>query len=166
MSILFRTINTALLLIVLTNSHATDQEFQVIGWEELMPKNWSPEPNNSTSMFLEDSGDESLQSPSAPTVGKLNNQRIKIPGFMLPLEFNGDEVSEFLLVPYVGACLHVPPPPANQVIYVKLKKPWVSIDLYEPVWVEGIMQVESVRSEYAEAAYTIDGQNISKYEWE
>ena len=162
---LFRVFVTALLLITFTGSHAADEEPKTIGWEDLMPKDWSPEFGNNISNFLEHDGDAAEQSPAAPVIESLDNQLIKIPGFMLPLEFNGDEVTEFLLVPYVGACLHVPPPPANQVVYVKLEKPWVSTDLYDPVWVEGKMHVESTRSEYAEAAYTIQGQEVTKYEW-
>ena len=49
----------------------------------------------------------------------LNNKRIKIAGYISPLAFDGDNVTEFLFVPYRGACMHVPPPPAIQIIYSK-----------------------------------------------
>ncbi len=68
-----------------------------------------------------------------------NGRDIKIPGYVLPLEFSGKLIKEFLLVPYVGACIHVPPPPPNQILHVKLAKGFQTKALYEPVWVTGRM---------------------------
>ncbi len=70
---------------------------------------------------------------------KYDGQRVRIPGYALPLEFDGDEVSEFLLVPFVGACIHTPPPPRNQIVFVKPSEAFSSDGLYTPVWVEGIL---------------------------
>jgi hypothetical protein len=75
-------------------------------------------------------------------VGGLDAQTIRMPGYVLPLEFSGDEVTEFLLVPYVGACIHVPPPPANQIVYVRAKQPFKSEGLFAAIWVTGRMRVE------------------------
>jgi hypothetical protein len=68
---------------------------------------------------------------------QLNGQRIRIPGYLLPLEFSGKRVSEFLLVPWVGACIHTPPPPPNQIVHVKPEKPVAMSGMFEPVWVTG-----------------------------
>ncbi|WP_425045388.1 DUF3299 domain-containing protein [Primorskyibacter sp. S87] len=67
---------------------------------------------------------------------------IKIPGYMLPLEFDGSQITEFLLVPYVGACIHTPPPPANQIIHVRSRVSFAANGLFTPVWVTGKLTVE------------------------
>ncbi|SLN19909.1 hypothetical protein TRL7639_00472 [Falsiruegeria litorea R37] len=67
---------------------------------------------------------------------------IKIPGYVLPLEFNGNQVVEFLLVPYVGACIHTPPPPANQIVHVRSNVSFQANGLFIPVWVTGKMTIE------------------------
>lgn len=76
---------------------------------------------------------------ASAVVENLNATSIKIPGYLLPLEFSSREVTEFLLVPWVGACIHTPPPPPNQIIHVVLDKGngYESRSIYEPVWVAG-----------------------------
>ena len=88
-------------------------------------------------------------------VEELNGQRVRIPGYLLPLEVSATKVTEFLLVPYIGACIHVPPPPPNQIIYVKIgqNKSYKSKNLYEPVWVTGIIAAKSMVKEL----YLVDG---------
>jgi len=73
---------------------------------------------------------------------ELDGKPVRIPGYLLPLEFEGDRVSEFLLVPYVGACIHTPPPPPNQIVHVTLDEgnAFESSIGFEPVWIEGRMQ--------------------------
>ena len=70
-------------------------------------------------------------------VSELDGHVIKLPGYVLPLDFEGTLVKSFLLVPYVGACIHVPPPPPNQIVHVQLKQGFESNELYAPVWVTG-----------------------------
>jgi uncharacterized protein len=67
----------------------------------------------------------------------LNGQIVRLPGYLLPLEFSGKQVSEFLLVPWVGACIHTPPPPPNQIVHVKPEKPVAMSGMFEAVWVTG-----------------------------
>jgi len=90
-------------------------------------------------------------------VEALNGQRVSIPGYLLPLEVSATKVTEFLLVPYIGACIHVPPPPPNQIIYVKMNrnKSYKSKDLYEPVWVTGIIAAKSMQKDL----YLVDGSS-------
>lgn len=89
-------------------------------------------------------------------VEELNGQRVRIPGYLLPLEVSATRVTEFLLVPYVGACIHVPPPPPNQIIYVKVvqNKSYQSKNLYDPVWVTGVIAAKSMEKNL----YLVDGK--------
>jgi hypothetical protein len=79
-------------------------------------------------------------------VEALNGQQVRIPGYFLPLELSDTKVTEFLLVPYIGACIHVPPPPPNQIVHVRTpkKKGYSSKNLYEPVWVTGVITAKSM----------------------
>lgn len=72
----------------------------------------------------------------------LDGQTVRMPGYALPLEFSGTGVMEFLLVPFVGACIHVPPPPPNQMVYVALNQSYKVKSLYDPVWITGVMRVK------------------------
>ena len=75
-------------------------------------------------------------------VPALNGQQIRMPGYLLPLEFDGTAAIEFLLVPYVGACIHVPPPPPNQIVYVRFDDGYENPGLFTPVWVKGSLVVD------------------------
>jgi hypothetical protein len=88
-------------------------------------------------------------------VEELSGQRIRIPGYLLPLEMSDTKVKEFLLVPYIGACIHVPPPPPNQIVHVKIvqKEGYSVKTMYEPVWVSGEISVKSMVKDL----YLVDG---------
>ena len=75
----------------------------------------------------------------------LNGQNVRLPGYLLPLEFSGKQVSEFLLVPWVGACIHTPPPPPNQIVHVKPEKPVEMSGMFAPVWVTGQMTTGAIK---------------------
>lgn len=103
--------------------------------------------------------------PNAPVVPALNGQNIRLPGYIVPLEVNEDgRTTEFLLVPYFGACIHVPPPPSNQIVHVTSKVGVKLEELYQPYWIEGAMQVKPSTSELADAGYQMDAQKIYVYE--
>ena len=88
-------------------------------------------------------------------VEDLNGQRVRIPGYLLPLEMSDTKIKEFLLVPYIGACIHVPPPPPNQIVHVKIvqKEGYRVKTMYEPVWVSGEISVKSMVKDL----YLVDG---------
>ena len=86
----------------------------------------------------------------------LEGQRIELAGFMVPIEVKGQSVSQFLLVPEAGQCVHVPPPPLNQTLLVDATNaPTELRDLYEPVIVSGRLSVITQRFEIAESGYTL-----------
>lgn len=89
---------------------------------------------------------------------EFNGKKIRLPGYLLPLEFEEKKVTEFLLVPWVGACIHTPPPPPNQIVHVKLNKGFeIGDEVFTAVWVDGVMKTESNNPELS----FVDGkQNI------
>lgn len=92
---------------------------------------------------------------ASAVVKNLNNQHVKIAGFLLPLEYSNKKVVEFLLVPWVGACIHTPPPPPNQIVFVTTTDGYESSGLFDPVWVSGTMKVQSAQKDL----YLVDGSS-------
>lgn len=95
----------------------------------------------------------------------LDGAYIRMPGFILPLEFASDGVDTFLLVPYVGACIHVPPPPPNQLVFVDARTPWPNDQLWEAVWVTGEIRTELLTTEMAESGYALSADHMEVYVW-
>ena len=94
-----------------------------------------------------------------------DQKSIRLPGFVVPVEYNDDQViTEFFLVPYFGACIHVPPPPPNQIIYVKYPQGLELTALYDPFWIEGTMKTQLIQNDIALSAYSIDASGIKPYE--
>ena len=91
---------------------------------------------------------------------------VKVPGYMVPLEDWAGEVSEFLLVPYVGACVHTPPPPPNQLVYVRMENDQrVPVSFWNPVWIHGALTVEETTNLYGSVSFRIAGISVTPYEW-
>ncbi|MDD9877593.1 MAG: DUF3299 domain-containing protein [Magnetovibrio sp.] len=116
--------------------------------------------------------DREVAKRNAAVVEDLDGKLVRIPGYALPLEFTDTAVKELLLVPYVGACIHVPPPPANQTVFVELNQSYKAKNLYEPVWITGRMKVKATNKSLSyvdgsagvDAAYTLEGVRIEPYE--
>ncbi|MDD2057138.1 DUF3299 domain-containing protein [Pseudomonas sp. GD03860] len=107
------------------------------------------------------------QVPNAPVVKALDGQHVKLPGYIVPLEVSEEgRTTEFLLVPYYGACIHVPPPPSNQIVHIVSEMGVRVEDLYQPYWIEGQLQVKNTSSELADAGYQMDAEKIYAYELE
>jgi hypothetical protein len=101
----------------------------------------------------------------APIVTDLDGLLVKLPGFVVPLEGDGVKLTEFFLVPYYGACIHVPPPPANQIVYVKVPKQDARIrNAFDTVWVTGILSAKGFESDLGNAGYQLKAQKIVPYE--
>lgn len=108
-----------------------------------------------------------------PELAALNGERVRVPGFVVPLGMdNPDTLQEFLLVPGYGYCIHVPPPPPNQMVYVNLGKEVPLQDLlpdgsiWIPVWVTGRLQIATADSEYGAVGFTLIGEAVTVYEFE
>lgn len=148
--------------------------YKEIMWDDLMPKGWDP-----MAAFkgvdlnkLQDSDPKAIdllarvrkEWDKAPVEPSLNGQRVRIPGFVVPLERKGDDVLEFLLVPYFGACVHVPPPPSNQVIHVVPAKPVKGMRTMETFWVNGTLSLQGGDSGMGVYAYRLAAERIEPYQ--
>lgn len=128
-------------------------------WEDMVPKGFiAPE------VTVDHLNNMSQASPNAPVLEELNNQFVKIPGFVVPLEGTAELTTEFLLVPYFGACIHVPPPPSNQIVYVTFKEGAPIDNLYDAVWVVGTLSTKGWSGDIASVGYTLEGIEIQPYE--
>ena len=155
---------------------AAPGEVRDLEWEDLMPKGWDPlaglealqgddaqslSDNSARAIELFNAYQEAVL--SAPVVGELDGQQVRLPGFMVPLDFEGTETSEFLLVPYFGACIHVPPPPTNQIVYVKTVAGYPMKELFDPVWVTGVISTQAFLNDVGDAGYTMQATIIEPY---
>ncbi len=147
-------------------------------WEALMPEDWNPMAplEKLQGRGIGDLSDDSAEAAAiyaeiqallkaAPVVAELDGEIIRLPGYVLPLEFEETSVREFLLVPYFGACIHVPPPPSNQIVFVKSDEPIEVSGLFEAVWVTGEIKTVPVSSDLADAGYTMDAIQVDPYEF-
>lgn len=96
---------------------------------------------------------------------ELHGAYIKMPGYMLPIDLTAAGVTSFLMVPYAGACVHTPPPPPNQLVFVESKMPWPSESMWDPVWVTGRMRHELQNTTLADIGYTMEVDLIEEYVW-
>ena len=155
---------------------ASQDGVRELEWDELMPRNWDPFAGLASELMegVEDLSDGSPEANalldayresvrSAPVVAALDGQRVRLPGFVVPLEFDGDETSEFLLVPYFGACIHVPPPPPNQIVYVRTVTGYPLEGLFDAVWVTGVMSAQAHLNEIGDAGYTLQATIIEPF---
>lgn len=91
---------------------------------------------------------------------------VKIPGFTVPLEDFADAATEFLLVPYVGACVHTPPPPPNQLVYIEMADGKATkLFGWDPVWLEGTLRIEMTESVYGSVGYVVEGTKLYPYQY-
>lgn len=95
---------------------------------------------------------------------RLDGQRVRIPGFVVPLDDAQEEGAEFLLVPYYGACVHTPPPPPNQMAFVTMQGGRsIKLALFDAVWMEGTLRIVNYDSPYGSVGYTIEGMSMRPY---
>jgi len=143
-----------------------------IGWDDLMPEDWDPlkllEGRGLDAISDGDPRSEALmreireQWDQAPTRGELEGLRIRIPGYVVPLDMLGGDIREFLLVPYMGACIHTPPPPANQIIQVVSARRQ-ALQTMDAVWVVGTLKVGRNDTRMGVSGYVLDATRIEPY---
>lgn len=159
--------------------------YRLIDWPQLMPKDDLDALMNPPD-YLDDIEDGSLQDQiasqvqqsvaqavdsryqqalvSTRVVEEFDGKSIRLPGFIVPITFNDDrEVTQFFIVPYFGACIHVPPPPPNQIVFVEYAKGMELENLYDPFWISGVLSTTLTENEIATSAYALKAEKVEPY---
>jgi len=160
-----RAILAGLLATGLTPRLTRAGEILDIRWDDLLPEG-EPVLRNAFRDVIDHTGAplSSLQPESNGVREDLAGKTVRLPGFAVPLEHVGTKVSTFILVPYAGACIHVPPPPANQLVIVTPDRPFESGGLYEIIVVTGTLGIATITTALAEVGYTIEADKIQLYD--
>ena len=141
-----------------------------IQWQDLMPTDYRPNATL-TQIDVAKWADNDPQAvalmaqlraewQNAPLVERFDGQMVRLSGYVVPLETDGTALKEFLLVPYYGACIHVPPPPPNQTVFVRSEEGLSIRRLFDTVAVTGRFNTERRTGELADAGYVLDATEI------
>jgi uncharacterized protein len=99
------------------------------------------------------------------TIATLDGEKVQLAGYIVPLEADDKgNLTEFFLVPYYGACIHVPPPPPNQIVYVKLDKAIEPPEIWDPYSVKGVLHTRKTANDVAGSAYTLEQASVKPWE--
>jgi len=159
------------------SSASSNDDYQEIEWDNLMPAEYHPqvilekyqkeleELDDSDPRAMQVYGNIQAELDNAPVNAAIDGKKIKLPGFIAPLENDNGQVTEFLLVPYFGACIHVPPPPVNQTVMVTTG-PGQGISAEQAdlaYWVKGVIKVDRESTDLGSAGYRIEQANIELF---
>jgi len=147
--------------------------YREITWEDLVPKDWDPTKEfKQGNIGLMKDGDpratEMLKRMrevwnNAPTNNELDGVAVRLPGYLVPLDESSNGIKEFLLVPYFGACIHTPPPPANQIILVQPQEPAKGYRSMDTVWISGTLKTLRSDSYMGSSGYRMDAAIVEPY---
>lgn len=159
-----RLLVTAVFSLLTVAAFAAKEAPRELDWLELMPQDEVQA--MSEAPVVEHSGMFKMeQQGSYRTIPELDDVYVKLPGYIVPVDVDDKQkMSSFFLVPYFGACIHVPPPPPNQIVYVTLSEPMDVTDIYDAFWIEGTLKVESIQKEIAASAYVLKADKVTLYE--
>lgn len=146
-----------------------------LSWDALIPADWRLdkllEEYDADNLSDDDPRAQELMEKlkkfwrEAPVVHDYDGELVKLPGFVVPIETDAKTIHEFLLVPYYGACIHTPPPPANQTVYVVTEEGYAYRgQLFDTVWVTGILRVDELSSKLGDAGYRIEARLVELFE--
>ena len=136
-----------------------------LNWSDLVPDIPGARPQIPTGIIQH--GQMTMPAPqqtNVPVTSDYNGKTVRLPGYIVPLDYDGTGTKEFLLVPYVGACIHVPPPPANQLVFVSSEKPYEFKYMFEPVYVTGEFNASALSTDLADVGYSMAANKIEPYE--
>jgi hypothetical protein len=152
---------------------ASRPNYREIKWDELVPADWDPREifKGIDMRMLDDSDPRAMRAleklreawSNAPSNKAMNGAQIRIPGFIVPLERKGNQITQFLLVPYFGACIHTPPPPSNQIIHVFPFKPVKEAQTMDAVWASGTLEVARSETGMGNASYRLRADLVAPY---
>ena len=158
----------ALLLLLMAVPAWAQEQPKDLSWQEMIPPDAPPEvpnmkplhdlSNMADALSAEAAPAAKQDMPNAPVVQSLDGQHIRLPGYIVPLEVSEEgRTTEFLLVPYFGACIHTPPPPANQIVHVIAPAPVKGLHAMDTVYVSGTLKA----ARYASADMGVSGYEIA-----
>ena len=152
---------------------ATKAPYREINWDELVPKDWDPFKDMKEMNFagLSDADPRAADMmkrmrefwDNAPVNPKMNGQSVRIPGYVVPLDDSTTGLKEFLLVPYFGACIHTPPPPANQIVHVVPRSAAKGFRSMDTVWVSGTLKAAKSDTAMGASGYRLDAVIVEPY---
>jgi hypothetical protein len=176
---LFKLSVTVFQLLLAASVFAQTPGYQKITWDDLLNEEWYQQMKKDMATygrmsFLKDGSEEAeklmasmrKKLDEAPISTKYVNQKIRMPGFVVPLDAVRNGQREFLLVPYFGACIHTPPPPANQIVLVtphpqlNLSKTLESMDV---IWVEGELKEARTKTASGVSGYSLEAIKVYPY---
>lgn len=135
-----------------------------IEWSDLIPQGQTMIPPSLQGLVPHDESAMASQQPASTGVRTdWNGKIVRLSGFIIPLDYKGTGITAFMLVPYVGACIHVPPPPANQLVLVTTERPYQDDGLFAPVTVTGMFGTASTSTQLAEVGYALSADRIVPY---
>ncbi|EJN07022.1 DUF3299 domain-containing protein [Herbaspirillum sp. YR522] len=147
--------------------------FREVAWESLIPKDWDAmAPFKDLQLDQLDDNDPRAAAAlwkakkywrDAPVDKSIEGSAIRIPGFIVSLDREGEALKQFLLVPYFGACIHVPPPPANQIIHVRSAKAVKNLRTMDAVWISGVLRIEHADTAMGAAGYSMTAVDVQPY---
>jgi hypothetical protein len=150
-----------------------ESRYREVKWNDLISPSWNPEAivkSMRLDMMLDSdpraaAALERLRQEwdNAPGNPALDGAEVKLPGFVVPLEREGEALREFLLVPYFGACIHVPPPPANQIVHVVANKPVPNAATMDAVWVSGKLALFPTATQMGRSSYRMQAALVEPY---
>lgn len=170
MKMVVRTLVSSLCFLSAASAATSSGSARQIDWQTLLPVaergNYNPSPPPAVHDYLGEGSMAALQTGSYTPNKELDGVRVKLPGFVVPLERGKDGlIDEFFLVPYFGACIHVPPPPPNQIVYVKMRSGAGLSSIEDAQWVTGILRVAVKTSALGAATYTLQGEKMEPYQF-
>ena len=147
---------------------AADSDLIDLQWDDLIPADQRLSEDLGVVLGIVEHGQLSVPEDDDPArytqvVTEYDGKRVRLPGYMVPLAFTGEGAREFLLVPYFGACIHVPPPPPNQIVFVTTDEPYQLETLFQAVYVSGTFGLASTATDLAESEYTLAADDIVPY---
>jgi hypothetical protein len=145
-------------------------------WDDLVPKGWDPgkamKDKGIANIGMLNDGDPKTMElmrqmreswDNAPTEPSLDGAKVRLPGYLVPLEETAAGHTEFLLVPYFGACIHTPPPPANQIVMVLPAKPAAGFRSMDTVWVNGVLKASRSNTAMGNSGYRLESALVERY---
>jgi hypothetical protein len=155
------------------SAKGTPTAFRTIGWDDLLPRDWDPWAGFKATDLraLADTDPRAVEMfrrvravwDEAPLQASMDGVAIRIPGYVVPLEETAQGVRELLLVPHFGACIHTPPPPANQIVHVRLKTPAKTLSSMDTVWISGTLKLARATTVHGVSGYVMDAVKVEPY---